>query len=304
MFHLHCPGAGQQTGSDLQSNAESVRVPKCGYSEGFPQVGGAEQLSGYCAAAVRPVEYCFSALEDCGEGGCAAREGLESGYLVRSSHHRLFLRLPLRKVRSTQRVSDHSSALKFLYKAQAILVKARDKGVSRSSPIYLMTHVMTFVVLWRAKQYRDAQDYARICEDLVAKEIYELPEAGGYSRNREIVVGLIRLGQIACTHQLTENSQAIPALQSLLNSRPAEPLFLLISAVLKDLQTLPKWANAPASLDYVRTTLGLAGDAFLSATCPYNSLFAVHWYALFSPEHSDYPGKGLRGSERKGGRGV
>lgn len=146
---------------------------------------------------------------------------------------------------------------------------------------------MTFVVLWRAKQYRDAQEYARICEDLVAKEMYELPEAGGYSRNREIVVGLIRLGRIACEHQLTEDSKAIPALQSLLNSRPAEPLFLLISAVLKDLQTLPKHTSAPTSLDYVRTTLGLAGDALISAISPYNALFALHWYALCSPEYAD-----------------
>jgi hypothetical protein len=150
-------------------------------------------------------------------------------------------------------VNNHSSALKFLYKAQAILVKARDKGVSRSSPIYLMAHVMTFVVLWRAKQYRDAQDYARICEDLVAKEIYELPEAGGYSRNREIVIGLIRLGKVACEHQLSlEGSKAIPTLQAMLSNRPPEPLFLLISAIIKDLQTLPKSSStAPPSLDYV-----------------------------------------------------
>lgn len=151
-------------------------------------------------------------------------------------------------------MGDHSSALKFLYKAQAILVKARDKGVSRSSPVYLLTHVMTFLVLWRARQYRDCHDYAKICEELVSKETFDLPSAQGYSRNREIVAGMVRLALVACEFQTTfEEKKTIEKLQSMLGNGTPEPLFLLISAVIKDLQTLPKTGNrVPSPLDYVR----------------------------------------------------
>lgn len=130
-----------------------------------------------------------------------------------------------------------------MYRAHAALLAAQDRALRRDSGLSLATNLMTFVLLWRTRQYSDAYRYAQICSNELARSRFALPLAGKRSRNYWNVVGLVLMALAACCVKVDNDvKRALETLEqakSELEGRhlPAE---VLVSAIIRDIQTVPK----------------------------------------------------------------
>lgn len=121
-------------------------------------------------------------------------------------------------MRSTESLGakDHSSALKFVYKAQAILLSAQNNAVRIPSDVGLATNLVTFLLLWKVKKYHEAYGYAQICSNRVKNQGQGLRSAAAY-RTYLNLTGIIVMAVSGCYLKVEKDTEkAIRTLENVL----------------------------------------------------------------------------------------
>ena len=150
--------------------------------------------------------------------------------------------------------------MKFSYKAHSLLLSyashsAQDRGIRRDSQVALATNLFTFVVLWRARQYKDAYGYAQICSHRVAQNSLIVPVSDTAYRGFLNTMGLVIMAMAGCYVRVDKDlHKAISTLEEALIDLEgrALPVAMLVSTLLQDLRSLP---NDPGESTPVKTPL-------------------------------------------------
>lgn len=72
--------------------------------------------------------------------------------------------------RNSVGAKDHSSALKFVYKAQAVLLSCQRQGLQVKAEAGLATNLQTFLLLWKVRKHQEAYGYAQLCSNSVRQQ--------------------------------------------------------------------------------------------------------------------------------------
>ena len=74
-------------------------------------------------------------------------------------------------------MGHRSSALKFAYKAQSTLLNSQSSGQSTPLGLDMAINLLTFVLLWKVRKYREAYSYAQIAVNRLRSHIWRTENA-------------------------------------------------------------------------------------------------------------------------------
>ena len=113
-------------------------------------------------------------------------------------------------------MKDRSSALKFTYKAQSVLLSAQNQGVSPKYEAVLATNLMTFFLLWKVRKYHESYGYAQICSSHIRSHTrhFQSPEQ---HRNYLNLTGIVVMAVAGCYVKVERNvEKAVRVMENVL----------------------------------------------------------------------------------------
>ena len=118
--------------------------------------------------------------------------------------------------RNSVGAKDHSSALKFVYKAQAVLLSCQHQGLPIKAEAGLATNLLTFLLLWKVRKHQEAYGYAQLCSNSVRQQPHHFRSAAQHLSYLNLT-GIIVMAVAGCYIKVEKDQEkAIRTLENVL----------------------------------------------------------------------------------------
>ena len=149
--------------------------------------------------------------------------------------------------------------MKFLYEAQSLILSYREAGGEIPADLVIMTNMLTFVVLWKIKKFKESSEYLETAAKKLNSVIRgELPSKLSKLSTQNLY-GIIVMGLAGLTFKLEEDrNKAIGLLEECLEQLGGEdiaarPLLMDLITEIRDQKDSPSATHTENTLDFTPT---------------------------------------------------